>query len=272
MLPLIKRIVFIAVLVTCLSTTYAADYQPPTLSLDQLTSTEISEAIENGFTSIILATGGIEPNGPWVITGKHNKIIAAMSNQIARHLGKTLVAPVIGFVPQTGHLGKPGTIGINETTFYNLLIDVADSLRRSGFNKIIFIGDSGGNQTGMKTTASSLNRQWQDKNCHAIFIPEYYQQDRWSYNYLKSLGYIQQPDTKSAMRNGLHSDLHYEAILAVLDPNFIRSNKRRLVNDFQIHGIDLDPIKEIIDLGKKLVTYRVEITINALKRHPLYKR
>ena len=48
------------------------------------------------------------------------------------------------------------------------------------------------------------------------YIPEYYSEDIWSYDYLKQLGYTQLPDEVDSFRNNIHTDLHYESIMAVV--------------------------------------------------------
>ncbi len=71
---------------------------------------------------------------------------------IARRLGKTLVAPVIAYVPEgnidppEGHMTSPGTISLPEPVFAAVLEATARSFIATGFKTILFIGDSGGNQ------------------------------------------------------------------------------------------------------------------------------
>ena len=67
----------------------------------------------------------------------------------------------------------PGTISMREETFQAMLTDIAQSLKMHGFQNIIFIGDSGGNQAGMKAVADTLNAQWNGSPVVA-HIPEYY--------------------------------------------------------------------------------------------------
>ena len=79
-------------------------------------------------------------------------------------LGKTLVAPVITYVPEgswdppTGHMGKPGTITLPEDRFIELLVNAGRSLKAGGFKTILFLGESGGNRTGMRTAADAAQR------------------------------------------------------------------------------------------------------------------
>lgn len=88
----------------------------PSVFLEELTWTEVREAIESGTTTIIIPTAGTEQNGPHMVLGKHRFIINAASERIANELGDTLVAPVVTYVPEgdvenpRGHMTKAGTI------------------------------------------------------------------------------------------------------------------------------------------------------------------
>ena len=176
--------------------------------LEELTWMEVRDAVRTGKTTVIVSTGGLEPNGPYVAIGKHNYVLQAMTEAIARQLGDALVAPIIKFVPEgtiappSGHMQYPGTISVRETTFEALLTDICSGLRQHGFMDIILIGDHGENQRGMKAVAERLNRQWGGASTVVHFIPEYYAQDMWSYEYLKTIGVHQQPDVRSAARAG----------------------------------------------------------------------
>ena len=48
---------------------------PDTLWMEEMTWMELQHHTANGFKSVILPTGGIEQNGPFIALGKHNKVI-----------------------------------------------------------------------------------------------------------------------------------------------------------------------------------------------------
>ena len=82
-------------------------------------------------------------------------------------MGKTLVAPVVTYVPEgswetvrAATWRKPGTITLPEDRFVELLVNAGRSLKAGGFTKILFLGESGGNRTGMRTAAEQLNELW----------------------------------------------------------------------------------------------------------------
>ena len=113
-----------------------------TVFLEEMTAGEIAAAIRDGFTSVIVATGGLEQNGPNVATGKHNYVLRVTTDAIARKHGKTLVSSIVQFVPEgeidppTGHMNFPGTISLRQETFEALLTDICRSLRQHKFRDV----------------------------------------------------------------------------------------------------------------------------------------
>src|SRR4029453_3194042 len=104
------------------------------------------------------------------------------------------------------------------------------------------------------------------------FIPEYYAQDMWSYDYLKTLGVHQRPDVRSEARAGIHDDYHYEAIMATVDPQTIARDKRlpqgqRLgAGLLSINGFNMSPPSQTVAHGKKLVEYRANFAVAAIRQ------
>jgi creatinine amidohydrolase/Fe(II)-dependent formamide hydrolase-like protein len=238
--------------------------------IEELTWMEVRDAIASGKTTVLVATGGIEQNGPYVVTGKHNVVLRATAEAVARKLGNALVGPIIGLVPEGGidppggHMRYPGTVSLREETFRAVLRDVSESLAAHGFTDVVLFGDSGGNQKGMEETAAELNEKWSSRPVRAHFIPEYYEEDMWSYDYLKTIGVFQQPDVQSASRAGIHDDYHYEAIMMTVDPDTVRMKERLAAGLFSINGVDLSPAEKTIENGRKLVEYRAKITVAAI--------
>ena len=271
--------------------TYAQEHQSPQASrpieagvslwAEELTFMEIRDAVRSGTTTIIIGTGGVEQNGPYVVGGKHNFVLQTVLPYIAREIGHALIAPIVKFVPEgeieprpTGHMEYAGTISVEAATFEALLTDICRSYKAHGFIDIVLLGDSGGNQAGMAKVADDLNRKWSKERARVHYLREYYEQDKWSYSYLKSLGITQidrippsgQPqDRPSDWRNGIHDDLYYETQIAVQDPNLIRMDQRMKAELFSLHGVQLSPISRTIEIGRQLAKYRAGITAKALE-------
>jgi creatinine amidohydrolase len=172
---------------------------------EELTWMEVRDALKNGKTTIIIGTGGVEQNGPYVVGGKHNYVLQTVLPYIARAIPNSLIAPIVKFVPEgqiepttSEHMNYPGTISLEETTFEALLTDICRSYKAHGFKDIILLGDSGGNQTGMKNVADVLNVKWEKEATRVHYLAEYYTEDRWSYDFLKTLRVTQIDKTKPA--------------------------------------------------------------------------
>jgi creatinine amidohydrolase len=229
-----------------------------------LTWMEVRDALKAGKTTVIVATGGVEQNGPYLATGKHNVILRATTEAIARKLGNALVAPIVAFVPEgdidppTDHMKYPGAISLTEETFERLLTDICASFRTHGFTHVVLIGDSGGNQQGMKAVAERLNAQWSAGKTKVHFIPEYY-----DYGGVKK--WLEQQGVRQA-DEGLHDDFAITAQMMAVDPTTVRMKQRLAAKKFRINGIDLAPPEKTIAWGKKIIEYRAEQTAKAIRK------
>jgi creatinine amidohydrolase/Fe(II)-dependent formamide hydrolase-like protein len=232
--------------------------------IEELTWMEVRDALRGGSTIGVIATGGVEQNGPYLATGKHNVILRATTEAIARKLGNALVAPIVPFVPEgeidppSGHMRYPGTISVREETFRALLTDMARSLKAHGFEHVILLGDSGGNQEGMKAVAEALGEEWVGSGCTIHFIPEYYDNPRWA-SWLREQG-VEEVD------EGLHDDVRHSSIMALVDSTTVRAAQRRERGLFQINGVSLDPLEETLRLARGLVDYQARVTVEAILR------
>src|SRR5207245_8895786 len=91
--------------------------------LDDLTWTELRDAIAAGKTTIIVPIGGTEQNGPHMTLGKRNVRVNSLAERIDSALGNALVPPVVAHVPEgsidppTEHMRFPGKISVPERAF-----------------------------------------------------------------------------------------------------------------------------------------------------------
>jgi creatinine amidohydrolase/Fe(II)-dependent formamide hydrolase-like protein len=234
-----------------------------TVFIEDLTWMEVRDALKAGIDTVIVATGGVEQNGPYLVTGKHNVVLRGTTEAIARKLGNALVAPIVPFVPEGDvdppslHMLYPGTISVSEQTFQALLTDICASLKAHGFRRIVLIGDSGGNQAGMKAVAEKLDAQWKGAS-RVVFIPEYYDSGALT-KWLESQGIKQTPE-------GLHDDFAMEATMLAINPESVRMKQRIAAGNFRINGIDLAPADKTIAWGKRIIDFRAEATVKAIRQ------
>jgi creatinine amidohydrolase/Fe(II)-dependent formamide hydrolase-like protein len=234
--------------------------------IEELTWIEIRDALAAGKKTIIIPTGGVEQNGPYVAMGKHNVILRGQCESLARRLGNALCAPVVAFVPEgdfdppTSHMRYPGSISLTETTFRALLDDIATSFKVGGFSEIILIGDSGGNQAGMKATADALNARWGGKGAVARFIPEFYDNNGVIAYMNNELG-IKEPN-----EDGWHDYYWITAEMMAVDPTVVRYDQRVKAGKATINGVSIAPKEKTIEVGTKLIEWRTTQTVKAIEK------
>src|SRR2546421_3228004 len=130
---MIARVVRNLLAVLLLATAPALAQAPQTVFLDELTSNELRDQVRAGRRTILIPIGGTEQNGPHMVLGKHNVRARVLAEDIASKLGNAVVAPVVSYVPDEGHMKFAGTISIGDAAFEGLLEGAARSLRRHGF-------------------------------------------------------------------------------------------------------------------------------------------
>ncbi|MEY4856349.1 MAG: hypothetical protein RLZZ97_1179 [Gemmatimonadota bacterium] len=242
-----------------------ADAQPnaakpaPPVFIDELTWTEIRDRMLAGTKTVIIGTAGQEQKGPHMVTGEHKYVLQHTTERIARTLGDALIAPIITYVPEgswelplRGHMAKAGSITLPEDRFIELLLHAAKSLRAGGFTTVILIGDSGGNQNGMKAAADQLNAAWKGTGARAMFIGDYYTKSAADIRtYLGGLGF-------SLDAIGSHAGMVDTSELLFVNPALVRRDRLAPSGGAPDSGVNGDPTKATAALGKSLVQIKID--------------
>lgn len=237
---------------------------PDTVFLEELTWTEVRDALKAGKTTLIIPTGGTEQNGPHMVLGKHNFRIHHNANRIARQLGNALVAPVMAYVPEgglnppEGHMNYPGTITIPDEVFRKVLEYAARSARLHGFRNIVLIGDSGPNQPGMRAVAAQLNQEWAGSGVRLHHIPEYYRGNGFD-EWLAAQG-----ESKEAI--GTHAGIHDTSLLLAVDPKLVRKDKLANARNPKETGVTGDPTRATVAYGRKGLDMIVDTTVRRIRQ------
>jgi len=237
------------------------------LWIEELTYMEVRDRIADGYSTAIIPTGGIEENGPYLATGKHNVILRSLCPAIARDLGDALCAPVVGFVPEgnfdppSGAMLFPGSFTVSDETYHALLVDIAESLKLHGFKDVILIGDSGGNQRGLAAAAETLNERWGGSGVTAHFILEFYTSG-WSETekYTEEVLGVSEGES-----DGHHDDIWVTAMMMVTDPSSVRYHERVEAGLASINGVDISSLEETVELGRRMVQFRAEFTADKIR-------
>ena len=237
---------------------------PDTVFLEELTWTEVRDAINAGTTTVIIPTGGTEQNGPHMVLGKHNFVVKHTAEQIARRLGDALVAPVVAYVPEgeldppTSHMRFPGTITLPNEYFMKVVEYAARSFRVHGFKDIVLIGDSGGNQDGLKAVSELLNKEWATSDFRVHFVSDYPSNSNGFREWLQSQG-----ETEEDI--GRHGGIPGTSQLMALDPNLIRLDKRAKSTEALPSGVRGDPTRASIRYGMKGLELKIEAAVAQTK-------
>lgn len=147
--------------------------------IENLTTFELSEKIERGYTTVLIYSGGTEATGPHVALGKHNYRVHNYAQKIAENLGNTLIAPILPFAPNSASLQKwPGTFTLDSLTFSKVNEQVAISMITSGFKHIIFLSDHFNSQAPLAALAKKLDSVYRLQGIDIYFASDGYAKAR----------------------------------------------------------------------------------------------
>ena len=236
------------------------------LFLEYLTTFEVSEKIQQGYTTVLIYSGGVEATGPHVAVGKHNFRVPGYAQRVAADLGNTLVAPVIPFAPNSPTLQKwPGTVTLDSLTFSKVNEDVAKSMIASGFKHIIFLGDHGPSQAPLAALARKLDNLHRGQGIDLYYAGDGYTKARRQIEaYLKSQRIISGghggnwdvSETMAVSRNLLRTKLFS-----------VGDTTRNGNGPLNARGISGDPTQASKKLGKQFGDVRVRLYVAEIRHH-----
>lgn len=239
----------------------------PAVQLEDLTWTEVRDALAAGKTTALIPIGGTEQSGPYLALGKHNARSRALAERIAQALGDALVAPVVAYVPEggihppTAHMRFPGTISVPPEVFEKTLEAAAESLRAHGFRTIVLLGDHGGYQASLQRVATHLRKRWAGSGARLLAPRAYYDASSAGFDaLLRQRGY-------AAGEIGTHAALADTSLQLALAPGGVRREALAHApapgpNDGVYGG---DPRRASASLGQLGVDAIVARTVQAIR-------
>ena len=236
-----------------------------TVWMEDLTWVELKARIDAGAKAVILPTGGVEQNGPFIELGKHNWVIAFAAQKIALTLGNTLVAPVVKVVPQgpmetpSGNLMFPGTLALRDDTFEQVLGDVVLSLAYAGFQQIYLLGDHGHSQSIQARVATRMGGVLKAANVRVWQVSAFYQPEMEA-AYLASQGI-------SKEQQGEHAGVADMAQIMALSPSFVRPTQKSNSHAAAL-GFSGQPDLATPQWGQALLKLRIDAAIEQIKQFP----
>jgi len=170
---------------------------------------------------------------------------------------------VLGYVPEgnidppSGHMRMPGSITLPNEFFMKVAEWAARSFKTNGFTDIVLIGDSGGNQPGLKAVAEQLNKEWAGSPTRVHFAPDYYSGhgfDKW----LLSQGEKQEDI-------GTHAGITDTSQLMALDAKLIRPDKLAPKGGYEGSGVSGNPARASAAYGKKGLELKIEAALKQIR-------
>jgi creatinine amidohydrolase len=232
---------------------------PGTVFLEDLTWDETRDLLDDGFTTIVIATAGTEQNGPHMVLGKHRYILEYTTSEIARALGNALVAPIVTYVPEgswegpTGHMRMPGTMSLPADRFRALLLHTARSLQAGGFRNFLFLEDSGGNVNATREAVALLNQEWEGTEARAFHITDYYQK-----SIADTERYITGELGIPAEEIGGHAGISDTSQLWFVNRVHIRTSARAPGGGFEGSGVSGNPTLASPEIGQRILRIKVD--------------
>jgi creatinine amidohydrolase len=255
--------------------------QTNSLLIEDMTWTEVRDAIAAGKTTAIYYAASTEQNGPGVALGKHVFIAHYLAPIIAAQLGNALVYPTMPFAPtgnwglagpgiidpakKTGHMRYAGSVNLAEETFGAVAHDVALSAISAGFKNVVLMCDHGGPaQSQLAKVAEKMNQEWSAKGIHVYYIPDlYYKEKDVMKEYMLKHGL---PFDSHAGTDDTSELMYVDKMVNGESPKWIRPANLVNAHEGDGTGVDGDETKATVALGKMFTDAKVSFAVNQIKQ------
>ena len=136
----------------------AAGAKAPLVEFEMMTWPEVKAALAAGKTTAIVYTGGTEQRGPQNVNGGHTLMARATAKAIALKLGNAIVMPTLAYSPNRASADLPGTIGLSNEVFGQMLTEISEQAIITGFKNVMIMGDHGGGQPQVFTEVGYIEQ------------------------------------------------------------------------------------------------------------------
>lgn len=190
-------------------------YCPPDRYLPYLSWTAIAALPDRENTVIVLPAGSIEQHGPHLPCAVDTLICAGVVGHALARLPAEVPAyslPPITYGKSEEHLHFPGTLTLTGETLYATVVEVGESVYRSGFRKFLIVNGHGGQPQVLEMAARELRLRHGD----FIVIPQH----TWRLPHVAGR-YLSEKEKKLAMHAG-HAET---AIVMALAPETVHMDR-----------------------------------------------
>ena len=138
---------------------------PPERFFPYLTWTDIQAMPDKENVVIIQPVGSIEQHGPHLPIIVDSAIGAAVIGRALAKLDAKIPAyalPLLYYGKSNEHWHFPGTITLSAQTLLTVLMEMAESIYRAGFRKLVLMNSHGGQLEIMQIAARDLHQKYED--------------------------------------------------------------------------------------------------------------
>ncbi|ACK69947.1 Creatininase [Gloeothece citriformis PCC 7424] len=138
---------------------------PPDRFFPYLTWTDIQEMSDKENVVIIQPVGAIEQHGPHLPIIVDSAISMGVLGKALLKLDSHIPAyalPCLYYGKSNEHWHFPGTITLSAETLLSVIKEMAESLYRSGFRKLVLMNSHGGQPQIMEIAARDIHQEYQD--------------------------------------------------------------------------------------------------------------
>lgn len=169
-----------------------------TKELGRLSFSEVGEAAEQR-PVLLIPMGTVEQHGPHMPVNADNMVAEFVARNAAEQTN-AVWAPAVNYGCSDIFRNFPGTISISQDTLAQLLEEICEGYIASGFRRIIFVNNHGGNEIVVERIARILRKR------HGILVGSIYP---WSLGYAlmqdqyddvaKAYGHGAEPETSAML-------------------------------------------------------------------------
>lgn len=230
--------------------------------VEELTWTEVRDAIAAGRDTALIYAGSSEQNGPHLVIGKHNLIARAAAERIARALGNALIYPVLPFAvtgdagARTGHMAYPGSVTLLPEVYFGVVWSVARSALVAGFRHVVVMGDHGDGQDQLDRAVRALAPEAARRGARVQYVPEVYGKTEADFAALLRARGLPADDG--------HAGIADTAVLLYLQPAAVRV--QRLADASPGTGVVGRPALATAELGERYLDLKVRNAVQAIRQ------
>jgi creatinine amidohydrolase/Fe(II)-dependent formamide hydrolase-like protein len=253
----------------------------PLVEFDMMTWPEVKAALAAGKTTAIVYTGGTEQRGPQNVNGGHTLMARATAKAIALKLGNAIVMPTLAYSPNRASADLPGTIGLSNEVFGQMLTEISEQAIITGFKNVMIMGDHGGGQPAVfAEVAKKLDAKYAPQGKHVYFVDEVYKKAQDDFDdWLVAHGYPRSshagiPDTSTMLYLGgdkgwVRKELIPTAEGDPVPPPGARGEGRGRASDPNApprknNGISGDARRSTVALGKQAFDIKVSYAVKQI--------